>query len=64
MSQLNHRYGSDNIHFIDGFPIPVCAYTRARGHKNFKEHVFSYCAAKQEKNIMGLKVISSLIFQE
>ena len=22
MSQLNHRYGSDNIHFIDGFPIP------------------------------------------
>ena len=50
MSQLNHRYGSDNIHFIDGFPIPVCAYTRARGHKNFKEHAsFSYCAAKQEK---------------
>ena len=50
MSQLNHQYGSDNIHFIDGFPIPVCSYTRGKRHKNFKEHAsFSYCAAKQEK---------------
>lgn len=50
MSQLKHRYGSDNIHFMDGFPIPVCRYTRAKQHKNFKAHAgFSYCAAKQEK---------------
>ena len=50
MAQLIQRYGSDNIHFIDGFPLPVCGYTRARKHKNFKEYVgFSYCAAKQEK---------------
>ena len=50
MAQLIQRYGSDNIHFIDGFPLPVCSYTRARKHKNFKEYAgFSYCAAKQEK---------------
>ena len=22
------RHGQDNIHFIDGFPIPVCQYAR------------------------------------
>nr|WP_156652216.1 hypothetical protein [Moraxella osloensis] len=22
------QYGQDNIHFIDGFPIPVCQYAR------------------------------------
>lgn len=50
MAQLIQRYGSDNIHFIDGFPLPVCGYTKARKHKNFKEYAgFSYCAAKQEK---------------
>ncbi|WP_343597515.1 IS982 family transposase [Acinetobacter sp.] len=50
MSQLIQHYGSDNIHFIDGFPIPVCRYARAKRHKNFKGDAgFSYCAAKQEK---------------
>ena len=50
MAQLIKHYGSDNINFIDGFPLPVCGYTRARRHKNFKEYAgFSYCAAKQEK---------------
>lgn len=50
MSQLKSFFGLDNIHFIDGFPIPVCRYARAKKHKNFKESAgFSYCAAKQEK---------------
>ena len=50
MSQLKSVFGLDNIHFIDGFPIPVCRYARAKRHKNFKESAgFSYCAAKQEK---------------
>lgn len=42
--------GQDNIHFIDGFPIPVCQYTRAYRHQNFKGCAsFSYCPSKQEK---------------
>lgn len=50
MSQLKLQFGSDNIHFMDGFPIPVCRYARAKRHKNFKGFAgFSYCAAKQEK---------------
>ena len=49
-AQLTAHYGQDHIHFIDGFPIPVCRYSRAKRHKNFKEHAgFSYCAAQQEK---------------
>lgn len=48
--KLTSTFGFDNIHFIDGFPIPVCRYARARRHKNFKGSAgFSYCAAKQEK---------------
>ncbi|SUD90291.1 IS982 family transposase [Psychrobacter phenylpyruvicus] len=40
----------DDIHFIDGFPIPVCKYARAYRHKTFKADAsFSYCASKQEK---------------
>ena len=50
ISKLKLQFGSDNIHFMDGFPIPVCLYARARRHKNFKGFAgFSYCAAKQEK---------------
>lgn len=41
---------SDNIHFIDGFPLAVCHYGRAKRHKTFKADAsFSYCAAKREK---------------
>lgn len=44
------HHGQDNIHFIDGFPIPVCKYTRAYKHKNFiQDSSFSFCASKQEK---------------
>lgn len=50
MAKLKSDSGTDNIHFIDGFPIPVCRYARAKRHKNFKGYAeFSYCAAKQEK---------------
>ena len=50
MKKLKQTYMYDNIHFIDGFPIPVCRYARAKKHKNFKANAgFSYCAAKQEK---------------
>ena len=49
-AKLTSTFGFYNIHFIDGFPIPVCRYARARRHKNFKGSAgFSYCAAKQEK---------------
>ena len=42
--------GRDNIHFMDGFPIPVCHYGRAYRHKNYQDlAAFSYCAAKQER---------------
>ena len=44
------QHGQDNIHFIDGFPIPVCQYARAYRHKTFKyEGSYSYCASKQQK---------------
>jgi hypothetical protein len=50
MVKLRNMFTQDNIHFIDGFPIPVCHYARARRHKNFRaDATFSYCAAKQEK---------------
>lgn len=50
MAKLKSNSGTDNIHFIDGFPIPVCRYARAKRYKNFKGYAeFSYCAAKQEK---------------
>ena len=50
--------GRDNIHFMDGFPIPVCHYGRAYRHKNYQDlAAFSYCAAKQEST-MALKDIA------
>lgn len=48
--QVIKQHGQDNIHFIDGFPIPVCKYARACKHKTFKQDSsFSYCASKKEK---------------
>lgn len=48
--QVSLLEGQDNIHLIDGFPIPVCHYGRAYRHKNYRQiATFSYCAAKQEK---------------
>jgi IS5 family transposase len=40
----------DDIHMIDGLPIPVCRYGRARRCKIFKNlAAFGYCASKDEK---------------
>lgn len=50
MINIRASFTQDNIHFIDGFPIPVCHYVRAKRHKNFRaDAAFSYCASKQEK---------------
>ncbi|PHM21988.1 IS982 family transposase [Xenorhabdus budapestensis] len=37
------------IHIIDGFPLPVCGFKRAKGSANFKGQAdYGYCAAKNE----------------
>jgi Transposase DDE domain len=39
----------DDIHLIDGIPIPLCCFTRANRCPNFKgEADYGYCAAKDE----------------
>jgi Transposase DDE domain len=39
----------DDIHLIDGIPIPLCCFTRANRCPNFKaEAAYGYCAAKDE----------------
>jgi len=41
--------GADEIHMIDGFPMPVCKITRAHKSKCFQgDAAYSYCAAKDE----------------
>ena len=41
---------SEPIHFIDGFPMPVCKYRRANRCKVFKgDASYGYCASKDEK---------------
>lgn len=40
----------DSIHLIDGFPIPLCHYQRAKNCQLFTgEASFGYCASKDEK---------------
>lgn len=44
----------DNIHIIDGFPIPICSLGRAYHSKRLKEQAsFGYCAAK-DSHYFGL----------
>jgi hypothetical protein len=53
---------ADSVHLVDGFPMPVCNYTRASRSRCFKgEAEFSYCAAKKEKyyGFEGHLVVSS-----
>lgn len=39
----------DILHMADGFPIPVCKFTRARSSRIFKgEASYGYCASKDE----------------
>lgn len=41
---------ADDIHLVDGFPIPVCRFKRAFFSKVFRgEAAYGYCAAKDEK---------------
>lgn len=40
---------SDTIHMVDGFPIPVCLFQRAKQSQVFKgEAEYGYCAAKDQ----------------
>jgi hypothetical protein len=40
----------DNIHLIDGFPMPVCKFRRAKKSKVFNGDArYGYCASKDEK---------------
>jgi len=52
----------EQIHLIDGFPLPLCHYQRAKNCRLFKgEANFGYCASKDEKyyGFHGHLVISS-----
>lgn len=54
---------SDNLHMIDGLPMPTCKFARAHFSRIFKEHgAYGYCATKQEKyyGFKGHIVISSI----
>jgi len=57
------RAYDDQLHIIDGLPMPVCKFTRAYFSRAFKETAaYSYCAAKKERyyGFRGHIVISSL----
>lgn len=50
--QLAHKIGGfiDDLHMVDGVPMPVCHYARSKRSKHFKgEAAYSYCASKKEK---------------
>ena len=52
----------DNVHFVDGLPIPVCHFKRAFFSKIFQgQAAYGYCAAKDEKyyGFLGHLLISS-----
>jgi len=54
---------ADNLHLIDGLPIPVCKFARAHFSQVFKGEVaFGYCATKQERyyGFRGHIVINSI----
>ena len=56
----------DPVHLIDGLPIPLCHYQRAKNCRLFSaEANFSYCAAKNEKyyGFRGHLVISLVLCQ-
>lgn len=52
----------DDVHIVDGLPMPTCKFARAHFSRNFKEYAaYGYCATKQEKyyGFKGHIVISS-----
>ena len=63
MAQLIQRYGSDNIHFIDGFPLLSVVIPELESIKTLKNTQVLVIVLQNKKNIMVSKLISSLIFQ-
>lgn len=54
---------SDDLHMIDGLPMPTCKFARAHFSRTFKESAaYGYCATKQEHyyGFKGHIVISSI----
>jgi hypothetical protein len=54
---------ADNLHLIDGFPMPVCRFARAHFSRIFKgDAAYGYCATKKETyyGFHGHLVISSI----
>ncbi len=45
--RLSRPTASAGVYSIEGFPIPVCRYTRARRLKSYKG-AYGYCASKKE----------------
>lgn len=53
----------DNIHLVDGFPLPVCGFRRASGHKLFKEQAeYGHCASKGQ-TYYGFQGLISISFE-
>lgn len=49
--KLSQNMGAwaDPIHLVDGFPLPICHFKRARGCQLFREEAaYGYCASKEE----------------
>lgn len=47
---VNQNDQNKSPYLIDGFPVPVCVYQRAKRHKSFKGVAsFGYCASKDER---------------
>jgi|SRR6478672_3564374 len=49
--RLAHQLGAftDNVHLVDGIPIPLCGFSRAPRCRSFKgEAAYGYCAAKKQ----------------
>ena len=61
LAKTLHAY-SDAIHMIDGFPMPICLFARAKRCKLFRESAaFGYCASKKQiyRGFHGHLVMSS-----
>ena len=56
-AQLTAHYGQDHIHFIDGFPIPVCRYSRAKDTRISKNMQVLVIVLHNKRNTMVLKGI-------
>lgn len=54
---------SDDLHMVDGLPMPICKFARAHFSRTFKESAaYGYCATKKERyyGFKGHIVISSI----